>query len=67
MGQTDHRKALRHRCEEFNRAIFAAALDELAERGCQRLPMELIAQRTRTRKASLYRAGPAASTWCWRR
>lgn len=51
----DHRKGPRRRGDELNRAIFAAALDELTEVGYQRLTMEGIAERARTSKASLYR------------
>jgi AcrR family transcriptional regulator len=59
MGGVDHRKGPRRRGDELNRAIFTAALDELAEVGYQRLTMERIAERARTSKASLYRRWPS--------
>ena len=55
----DHRKGPRRRGDELNRAIFTAALDELADVGYQRLTMERIAERARTSKASLYRRWPS--------
>lgn len=54
----DHRKGPRRRGDELNRAIYRAALEELAEVGYQRLTMERIAERARTSKASLYRRWP---------
>jgi AcrR family transcriptional regulator len=54
----DHRRNPRRRGEELEKAILAAALEELAEVGYAGLTMERVAVRARTGKATLYRRWP---------
>jgi AcrR family transcriptional regulator len=54
----DHRKAPRRRGEVLQRAILAAALEELAEVGYSGLTMDRVAARARTSKSALYRRWP---------
>jgi AcrR family transcriptional regulator len=52
---TDHRKGPRRRGAALERAILAAALEELNEVGYAELTMDRVAARARTGKAALYR------------
>jgi AcrR family transcriptional regulator len=55
MTSVDHRKGPRRRGEVLERAILAAALEELTEVGYADLTMDRVAVRARTSKAALYR------------
>lgn len=58
MGNRDgsgHSLQTRRRGQNLEEAIFAAALEELVERGYERSTMEGIAERAHTGKSSLYR------------
>lgn len=55
---SDHRGQPRRRGDQLVQAIYDAALAELAENGYAAATMDVIAQRARTGKASLYRRWP---------
>jgi hypothetical protein len=63
----DHRTRPRRRGHALDRAILEAALAEIDMSGYAALSMERVAERARANKASLYAAGRARSSWCWRR